>query len=153
MSHWRLIARPFTMPLFPEKLPDSSLEITTSFWVAGLALLGGLARILGGRKQGSFRFYVGTLLISVVAGLVSYSVAVHFLGTIEGFPTLAIALVSGIIADRLLPASTWIADFFFYKAFGVKLSELPTGDRRVDDRGTDGKGSPSTPVPTRRREE
>ncbi len=153
MSLWRLNVRDSAMPLMPDKLPDSSLEITTSFWVAGLALLGGLARILAGRKQDSFRYYVGTLLMSVVAGLVSYSIAVHFVGTIEGFPTLAIALVSGIIADRLLPASTWIADFFFQKAFGVKLSELPTGDRRVDDRGTDGKGSPSTPVPTRRRDE
>lgn len=90
------------MPIPMNKLPDSTQESGSLVFVAVIAMLAALARLLYGKDDLSWRYTLGALLVAAVTAIIIYGYLASYFPLIGGHASAAIGASVGMFTDDFL---------------------------------------------------
>ena len=85
-----------------DTLPDSGKEGAALGFVAILAGLACVSRILYGKDDLKWRTTIGSTLVAMVVGMMVYSTLVNTTGLVGGYLTVAIGIGTGLFTDDFM---------------------------------------------------
>lgn len=84
------------------RLPTSTEEVHSILFLAIIATLASISRVLYGRDELSWRYTVASIMVAICVSWLTYAGAVATMQEVSGYITCAIGVSAGLFTDDLL---------------------------------------------------